>query len=317
MKKWLRLPLLLASVTLCQTSSHKIPPENYGPPYLYSSNPAERTYVLPVPPGLNSYVSGGYCTDPSSGYRHPDFAQDFDTGEGVTCYCCRAGRVYYISNTPEDHITVQVGRLDSVRDTTRPNGWRRVLTLDMYRHLWQSTLLVKIGDDVVPGQAMGEVANQNHVHFEVNIQGWQEPSPVDANYLVSSIPVAFREVTDDPEGFPLLYHRYVSQNPGPDRVEFVPPSAPGRNQAVALGAFPNPFRPTAFIRFGLAHAESGVNLSVYDAAGRRVETLMSRGSLNAGSYSVPWSPQGLGAGRYVCRLEAGENAVSTILNKIE
>ena len=90
MKKWLIFAALLGLPCLAE---HVIPQANYGPPYLYPANPADRLYKLPVAAGESSYISGGWVTDSHSGYRHADFSADFDTRVGQMAYAARAGRV--------------------------------------------------------------------------------------------------------------------------------------------------------------------------------------------------------------------------------
>jgi outer membrane protein assembly factor BamB len=69
-------------------------------------------------------------------------------------------------------------------------------------------------------------------------------------------------------------------------------------------AHPNPFNPTTDIRFQLP-ADGYVHLTVYDMAGRRVQTLVD-GRLRAGLHSVRFDGTGLASGIYLIRLEAGE-----------
>lgn len=72
-------------------------------------------------------------------------------------------------------------------------------------------------------------------------------------------------------------------------------------------AFPNPFRDAATVRFSLAYP-GPVDLSVYDARGRRVRRLVAR-QLDVGYHTAVWDGQddaGRGAppGVYFCRLSA-------------
>lgn len=71
---------------------------------------------------------------------------------------------------------------------------------------------------------------------------------------------------------------------------------------------PHPVTGTATIRFELAQT-GHVHLSVYDLTGRRVATLAS-GYRQAGRQVVRWSPEGLAAGSYVLRLDAGSQSTS-------
>lgn len=77
--------------------------------------------------------------------------------------------------------------------------------------------------------------------------------------------------------------------------------APG---ARALSAWPNPFNPRVEIGFALERA-GDVLLTVHDAAGRRVDTLVA-GRLEAGAQRVAWrAPADLPSGVYLARLLTG------------
>lgn len=94
-------------------------------------------------------------------------------------------------------------------------------------------------------------------------------------------------------------------------------SAPADAAPVALllaPNCPNPFNPSTTIRFGLPRA-SAVDLSVYDAAGRRVATLIAGESLPPGYHEVEWrgrddEGRGLASGVYFLQLEAGAESRS-------
>lgn len=66
--------------------------------------------------------------------------------------------------------------------------------------------------------------------------------------------------------------------------------------------YPNPFRSSTTIRYGLPE-EATVRLDVYDLAGRRVATLVD-GAQAAGWYEVEMQARDLPAGLYVYRLQA-------------
>jgi hypothetical protein len=68
------------------------------------------------------------------------------------------------------------------------------------------------------------------------------------------------------------------------------------------GNHPNPFNPTTTIRFVLPRA-SFTELSIYDAAGRRVESVLST-HLEEGVHEVPWRADNAASGLYWARLEA-------------
>ena len=71
---------------------------------------------------------------------------------------------------------------------------------------------------------------------------------------------------------------------------------------------PNPFNPTTLIRFGLSKP-GHVSLRVYDAAGRRVRTLVDA-TRPAGRHTIEWDGmndrrQPVASGIYFYRLTAG------------
>ncbi len=67
--------------------------------------------------------------------------------------------------------------------------------------------------------------------------------------------------------------------------------------------YPNPFRTTTIISFALPRKEE-VTISVYNFAGRLVETLLSSG-MDAGYHRISWNAQGYSPGVYVYRIKAG------------
>lgn len=96
----------------------------------------------------------------------------------------------------------------------------------------------------------------------------------------------------------------------PPCVVDVPGELPaGERLAAAPQAWPNPFRASATIRFGLSHAAEG-ELAIHDVAGRRVRTLV-RGVLPAGEQQVVWdgrdeAGQRVAPGVYFYHLRAGD-----------
>ncbi|MFZ0390158.1 MAG: FlgD immunoglobulin-like domain containing protein, partial [Calditrichia bacterium] len=74
--------------------------------------------------------------------------------------------------------------------------------------------------------------------------------------------------------------------------------------------YPNPFNPATEIRYSLP-AETQVEITIYNALGQRVKTLLS-GRQAAGNYTVSWNAtndneQAVGSGLYFYRVKAGEN----------
>ncbi len=75
------------------------------------------------------------------------------------------------------------------------------------------------------------------------------------------------------------------------------------------GNYPNPFNPMTQISFDVP-ATSAVRVSVFDAAGHLVKTLVSE-TMNAGHHEVLWNGQdgqghGVSSGVYFSRIEAGD-----------
>jgi hypothetical protein len=66
--------------------------------------------------------------------------------------------------------------------------------------------------------------------------------------------------------------------------------------------YPNPFNPSTTISFVLPTA-ANVSLTVYDALGQHVATLVNR-KMDAGSYHVQWTPH-TSSGIFLYRLQAG------------
>jgi len=78
-------------------------------------------------------------------------------------------------------------------------------------------------------------------------------------------------------------------------------SAPG---AFSLAQnWPNPFNPETVISFVLGMDEE-VSLRIYNLRGQMVASLVE-GWRPAGEHHVRWRPQGLAAGIYIARLQAG------------
>jgi len=66
---------------------------------------------------------------------------------------------------------------------------------------------------------------------------------------------------------------------------------------------PNPFNSTTMIRYGLGKPEYA-RIVIYDMTGKPVEVLQD-GMMGAGWHEAVWKVEGLGAGLYFVRLEAG------------
>jgi hypothetical protein len=78
-------------------------------------------------------------------------------------------------------------------------------------------------------------------------------------------------------------------------------------------AYPNPFNPTTTISFTLTGASS-VRLTLFDAAGRAVHTIIDGTVMQEGSHSRMLGADGLPSGRYFVVLQtAGEQSVYPVL----
>ncbi|MBU0691005.1 DNRLRE domain-containing protein [bacterium] len=91
-------------------------------------------------------------------------------------------------------------------------------------------------------------------------------------------------------------------------VNYTVPSSANRGPAQALSysvcSYPNPFNPTATIRFELP-VMSDVSLAVYNVAGQRIETLVE-GQMQPGVHVVTFDGSRFSSGSYFYTLMAGE-----------
>ena len=69
--------------------------------------------------------------------------------------------------------------------------------------------------------------------------------------------------------------------------------------------YPNPFNPSTTVRFDVP-VQARVSLTIYDALGRRVHTILER-ELGPGTYSEQWNAATFPSGVYYCRMEAKES----------
>jgi len=82
--------------------------------------------------------------------------------------------------------------------------------------------------------------------------------------------------------------------------------------------YPNPFNPATTIRFSLP--EGGpypAELSIFDAAGKKVETLIRNDNLRGGTYEVVWNADGNASGTYFLRLSSPFGSLSRKLNVVK
>ena len=99
----------------------------------------------------------------------------------------------------------------------------------------------------------------------------------------------------------------------------VAPLSVAANGVALASPFPNPFRTTTSLEFTLDR-DAGVRLEVFDAAGRRIRTLMDRVHA-AGRWSVTWDGRGadgspVPSGIYLVRLEAGDRTAMRTVSLI-
>ncbi|RKZ09945.1 hypothetical protein DRQ50_14765, partial [bacterium] len=91
--------------------------------------------------------------------------------------------------------------------------------------------------------------------------------------------------------------------------------------AIDLGQnYPNPFNPSTVIEYSLTR-EGPVTLTVIDAAGRRVRTLV-QGRMAAGEYSVVWdgtdeAGRRVASGVYVYRLRGGGEVRGRVMTMLK
>ena len=97
------------------------------------------------------------------------------------------------------------------------------------------------------------------------------------------------------------------------------PEVPGRRDLAQN--FPNPFNPRTEIAFTVDTSATPTTLRIYDAAGRRVRTLVSR-VLEAGDHVVSWNGTDdhggrLPSGMYIYRMESGGTQLSRKMVMLE
>lgn len=86
------------------------------------------------------------------------------------------------------------------------------------------------------------------------------------------------------------------------------------NEFRLLQNYPNPFNPSTIIEFSLPY-NSEVNLSVFNALGSKITTLLDR-NLQKGKHSVEWNASGYSSGIYFYRLAVNGNMDYTITKQM-
>lgn len=100
-----------------------------------------------------------------------------------------------------------------------------------------------------------------------------------------------------------LGHEGPAEYPWPVGVPDDGAGPPARPGVELVGNHPNPFNPTTEISFRIS-GDADVTLEIFDLSGKKIATLIDE-RLVSGTHRVPFTPQGLASGVYVCRLTAG------------
>lgn len=141
-------------------------------------------YVLPYPVGANYFINLTHCSGSYHGVGRPDqYAIDFAMGIGTPISAARAGVVVFVEESgldgefPNNIIVIEHG-----------DG-----TYAQYMHLTYNGALVKTGDNIQIGQALGfsgstGLAGYPHLHFVATRRGsW--------NYPYTSFPTTFKNTS--------------------------------------------------------------------------------------------------------------------------
>jgi murein DD-endopeptidase MepM/ murein hydrolase activator NlpD len=292
-----------------------IPEGNYRPPYLYPADPKDRLYKLPWAAGKTVTTSDGYGSEPG-GSHHPDYAVDWGLPALEPLLAVRAGRVLGLNmadsacNIPGTMGNrVLVSRLDSMRDTTKPSGWRYCRTEDYYNHVYHD-IPVKIGDDVKQGQVVaytsctGQDGGGPHIHFEVWLHDFPEHqgefADIRPGYTFISIPTPFVEITQVSNGLPEQGLSVTSQNVPYSAIDKKGQDKKNKPEN-SLQASPNPFRSNVNIRTTVVNSQDAA-LDIYNVRGKKVMSLFYGRLKKGGAYNFEWKPEKLPAGLYIARL---------------
>ncbi len=117
---------------------------------------------------------------------------------------------------------------------------------------------------------------------------------------------------------------YLSSDAGAQAIFFISRdqalSVPGDNGAASglislAQAYPNPASGSATIRFSLAKP-AGVTITLIDLTGTTVRTMLSGRLLGAGEQSLTFDTDGLAAGAYFYRIDAGETSATGTLRVV-
>lgn len=315
---WLSV-ILLTLFSAAAFADQAIPARNYGPPYLYPDSAKDRFYKLPWPKGVRYLTLDGYGSEPG-GSHHPDYSVDWWIDSMAPLIAARAGTVTATSNTNKTcNIPGSTGNFvivtnrDSMRDTTMPNGWRKVYVKDYYYHVHDS-IPVKVGQKVAQGQLVayvsctGQDGTAPHLHYKTFVDSiagvWRHLGEFDTRpgYYFISIPTPFVEITNHPNGLPEQGDYYTSQNEVSVSVEN--PTLSGATPQNPITVSPNPFRSRVRLDI-LPDVDAVYTLEVFTMDGRRVATLARERILPGLGQTCEWDASAHPAGLYLFRLSDG------------
>lgn len=100
----------------------------------------------------------------------------------------------------------------------------------------------------------------------------------------------------------------LSQNSCRPAPQSVVDDRTGRREFALLSVYPNPFNPTATIRYTVFQ-RGFISLVIYNILGQEVATL-AKGTKDAGTYEVAVTLHNIASGVYICRLSTPQGIVS-------
>jgi len=310
-----------------------IEPQNFGPPYFYPTNPAERLYKLPWTSGKTIKTWDGYGSEPNTSH-HPDYSVDFGMSLGEPICAARGGRVFGITKTESicnvpGHIGnyVLIGNQDSMPDETQPNGWRKVWVKDLYYHI-DSSIPVKVNQSVLQGQIIGYAnctgsdGGSPHLHFRTFVDsirgvwrhlGWFSSVPT---YKFASIPTPFVEITNRPNGLPEDGDFYTSQNEPPTSTEEDTHEISRGTRSLLFTVRPNPCR--GLTQFAVLLPEAATaTLCIYNMNGALIHTASERQFSSHQLQTVEWDAQNAPVGVFVAVLKTKKQSYSLRLTHLK
>jgi hypothetical protein len=259
-------------------------PAAFGPVKLYGQRYTQLSISADGWVACGNYTNSNYSNTglPSSSAPPAVIALNWDDlrpeSEG-------SGYVYYYHDAANHRFVIEY---DSVEYYSNSNRDKFEVVI------YDTTVATESGDNAIlvqyltaNGYSSSTLGIQNS-SMTIGIQ-----SLLDGNYHKACLPVA--------AGRAILY---TTNPPFPSGVadEY---SLTGDLSKVRLAAYPNPFRGSATISWGVQLA-GNVSLKLYDAAGREVRNLVGRG-MNPGRYTVTWDGRSndgkrVAEGIYFCKL---------------